>query len=165
VKTKLYRGYQYGNILKVLVGEHEGKLARKWRVLVIPMFSNAEDDLLDTSFDLTDKKGILVAKMKIVLSHISRSGDNIEESMKKVDHDVSLMSSLPSSLSTLRQVLGLTKTIMDQLVSQVCTSFTFKLSPRKDLKKWSTIFSGLYGVNHFMKCQNNSILGINLLAE
>ena len=86
------------------------------------MFANtcmhAEDDLLDTSSDLTDKEGILAAKMKIDLSRISGSGDNIEEFMKKVDDDVSLMSSLPSNLSTLGQVLKLTKAIMDQF-SQV----------------------------------------------
>jgi hypothetical protein len=78
------------------------------------MFANAcihtEDDLLDARFDLTDKEGILVAKMNIALSRISGSGDNIEEFMKKVDDDVSLMSSLP----TLWQVLKLTKAIMDQ---------------------------------------------------
>ena len=59
-----------------------------------------------------------MAKMKIVLSSISRSGDteNIEEFMKKVDDDVNLMpaSSLPINLSTLGQVLKSTKTIMDQ---------------------------------------------------
>ena len=88
------------------------------------MFTNAhiyaEDDLLDTSFDMTDKEGILAAKMKIVLSRISGSGDNIEAFMKRVDDDVSLMSSLPmpSNLSTLGQVLKLTKSIMDQF-SQV----------------------------------------------
>ena len=87
------------------------------------MFANAhihaEDDLLDTSFDLTNKEGILAARMKIVLSRISGSGDNIEAFMKRVDDDVSrLMSSLPSNLSTLGQVLKLTKTIMDQF-SQV----------------------------------------------
>ena len=26
VKIELYRGYRYGNILKVLVGKHEGKV-------------------------------------------------------------------------------------------------------------------------------------------
>ena len=60
--------------------------------------------------------------MKIVLSRISGSRDNIEEFMKKVDDDVSLMSSLPSTsnlnLWTLGQVLKLTKAIMDQF-SQV----------------------------------------------
>ena len=81
---------------------------------------HAEDDLLDTSFDLTDKEGILAAKMKIVLSRVSGSGDNIEKFMKKVDYDISLMSSpsLPSNLLTLGQVLILTKAIMDQF-SQV----------------------------------------------
>ena len=56
--------------------------------------------------------------MKIVLSCVSGSGDNIEELMKKVDNDVSFMSSLPSNLSTLVQVLKSTKDIMG-LVSQV----------------------------------------------
>ena len=84
------------------------------------MFANAcihtEYDLLDTSFDLTDKKGILAARMKIVLSHIS--GDHIEEFMKM--DDVSLESGLPSyfGLSTLGQVLMFTKAIMDHF-SQV----------------------------------------------
>ena len=87
------------------------------------MFANVfiytEDDFLDVSFDLTDKEGILAAKMKIVLSNTSGSGDNIEEFMKKVDDDVSLMRSLPvpSNLSTLGQVLKLTKAIMDQFRS------------------------------------------------
>jgi hypothetical protein len=54
--------------------------------------------------------------MKIVLSHISGSGDNIEEFMKKVDDDLSRMRSLslPSNLSTLGQVLKFTKSIVDQ---------------------------------------------------
>ena len=60
-------------------------------------FIHAEVDLLDISFDLTDKKGILAAKMKIVLSRISGSIDNIEEFMKKVDYDVGLMSGLAES--------------------------------------------------------------------
>ena len=75
---------------------------------------HAKDNLLDTIFDLTDKEGILAAKMKIALSLISGSGDNIEEFMKKVDDDVGHMSSLPSNLSTLGQVLKLTKAIMDR---------------------------------------------------
>jgi hypothetical protein len=59
-----------------------------------------------------------VAKMKIALSRVSGSGGIIEEFMKKVDNDVSRTSSLPSNLSTLGQVLNLTKAIMDQF-SQV----------------------------------------------
>ena len=77
--------------------------------------------LLDASFDLMDKDVILAAKLKIVLSRISGSVDNIEEFMKKVDDDIGLMSSLPSNFSTLGrlgQVLSFTKAIMDQL-SQV----------------------------------------------
>ena len=88
------------------------------------MFANGsihtEDDPLDTSFALTDKGVVLAAKMRIALSLVPGSSDNIKEFMKKVDDDVSHMSSLsvPSSLSTLGQVLKLTKAIMDQ-VSQV----------------------------------------------
>ena len=91
---------------------------------------HAEVDLLDTRFDLTDKEGILAAKMKMVLSRISGSIDNIEEFMKKLDDDVGRMSSLPSDLSTLGQPLGkvlkLTKAIMDQL-SQVVHLSSFNL--------------------------------------
>ena len=79
---------------------------------------HAEVDLLDTSFELMDKGVFLAAKMKIAFYLIPGSGDNINEFMKKVDDGVSHMSSLPSSLSTLGQVLKVTKTIMDQ-VSQV----------------------------------------------
>ena len=81
---------------------------------------HTEDDPLDTSFKLTDKGVVLAAKLRIALSLVPASGDNIKEFMKKVDDDVSHMSSLsdPSSLSTLGQVLKLTKAIMDQ-VSQV----------------------------------------------
>jgi len=53
-----------------------------------------------------------------VLSSISGSVDNIKEFMKKVDADVSRLSSndaVASTVSTLGQVLGLTKTIMDKL--------------------------------------------------
>ena len=56
--------------------------------------------------------------MKIALFCNSRSGDDIEELMKRVDDDVGRMSGLPSNLSTLGQVLKLTKAIMDQF-SQV----------------------------------------------
>ena len=56
--------------------------------------------------------------MKIALSRISGSIDDIEEFMKKVDDDVGLMSSLLPSNPTLGQVLKSTKAIMDQL-SQV----------------------------------------------
>ena len=83
------------------------------------MFANvcihAEDDLLDTSIELTDKGVVLAAKMKIAFS-LSPGSD--EEFMKRVDDDVGHMSSLPNCLSTLGQVLKSTKTIMDR-VSQV----------------------------------------------
>ena len=89
------------------------------------MFANgsihAEDDPLDTSFELTDKGVVIAAKMKIAFSLIPGSGDNIKEFMKRVDDDVSHMSSLPvsSSLSTLGQVLKLTKAIMDRVAQVV----------------------------------------------
>jgi hypothetical protein len=91
------------------------------------MFANAcihaEGDLLvDISFDLTDKEGIVAAKMKILLSGISGSVDNIEEFLKKVDDNVDRMSSLPTNLSTLGQighVLKATKAIMDQFTKVV----------------------------------------------
>jgi hypothetical protein len=54
--------------------------------------------------------------MKIVISHISGSVDNIEEFMKKVEDSVGLRSSLPRNLSTLGQVL---KLIKDNKFSQV----------------------------------------------
>ena len=59
--------------------------------------------------------------MKIALSPTSESDDDIEEFMKKVDADVSRLSSndaTSSTVSALGQVLQVTKTIMDQ-ISQV----------------------------------------------
>ena len=56
--------------------------------------------------------------MKMILSLIPGSDDNIGNFMKRVDDDVRLMSSVPSNLSTLGQVLKLTKAIMDKF-SQV----------------------------------------------
>ena len=59
--------------------------------------------------------------MKIALSPTSESDDDIEEFMKKVDADVSRLSSngaVSSTVSALGQVLQVTKTIMDQ-ISQV----------------------------------------------
>ena len=94
---------------------------------LIPTFDNAsihaedDSDLPDTSFELTDKGVVIAAKMKIAFSLIPGSSDNIiKEFMERVDDDLSRMSSLPvpSSLSTLGQVLKSTKAIMDQF-SQV----------------------------------------------
>ena len=86
------------------------------------MFGNAsihaEDNLLDTSFELMDKGVVLSIKMKIAFSLTPGSGDNIKEFMKRVDDNISRMGSLPSSLTTLGQVLKSTKAIMDR-VSQV----------------------------------------------
>ena len=88
------------------------------------MFTNAsihaEGGLLDTILELTDICVVLPAKMKITFSLLPGSGDNIKEFMKRVDDDISHMKSLsvPSSLSTLGQVLKSTKAIMDK-VSQV----------------------------------------------
>ena len=88
---------------------------------------HAEDDPLDTNFELTNKGVVLAAKMKIAFSLVPGSGDNIKEFMKKVDDDVNRMSSLrlPSNLSILGQVLKSTKAIMDQ-VSQVIHLSVFK---------------------------------------
>jgi hypothetical protein len=74
-----------------------------------------EDDCIDASLELTDNGVVLAAKIKITLSLIPGSGDNIEEFMKRVDDDVSRMSSLPSGLSTLEQVLKSTKVIIDRV--------------------------------------------------
>ena len=82
------------------------------------MLIHAEDNLLETSFDLTNKEGV-TAKMKIYLSRISGSVDNIEEFMKKVEDDVDRMSSLSSNLSTVGQVFKLSKAIMDQVAKVV----------------------------------------------
>ena len=84
------------------------------------MFANvslhANGDFLDTGFELTDKGVVLAAKVKIALSLTPGSGDdNIKEFMKRVEEDVSHISSLPSSLKTLGQVLKSTKAIMDQV--------------------------------------------------
>ena len=38
---------------------------------------HVEDKFIDGSFDLMDKNGILAAKLKIVLSGTSRSGDSV----------------------------------------------------------------------------------------
>ena len=91
---------------------------------------HTKDNFLDASFDLSDKEGIVAPKMKIVLSRISGSVDNIEEFMKKVDNDVGLMSGLPSSWSTLGQVLKFTKAIMDQLSQVVHLSDNTKWADR-----------------------------------
>ena len=64
--------------------------------------------------------------MKISLSVISGFDDNITEFMKRVDDDVSHMSSLPSSLSTFGLVLKSTKAIMDRF-SQVVHLSSFNL--------------------------------------
>ena len=66
-----------------------------------------------------DKEAVLAARMKIVLSRISGSGDNKENFMKNAEDDVSL----PNNLLTLMQVLKLTKTFMDQF-SQVVHLFS-----------------------------------------
>ena len=86
--------------------------------------------LLDNGFELTDKDVVLATKMKIALSLTRGSGDNIKEFMKRVDDDVSHMSSLslPSNLSILGQVLKSTKSIMDQF-SQVVHLSSLNLTP------------------------------------
>ena len=87
------------------------------------MFSNAsintKDNLLDTSFELTDKGVVFATKIKIAFSLTPGSGSNIKEFMKRVDDDVGHMSSLPSSLMTLGQVLKSTKAIMGRVLQVV----------------------------------------------
>ena len=83
------------------------------------MFTNAsihaEGGLLDTILELTDICVVFLAKMKITFSLLPGSGDNIKELMKRVDDDVSHMSSLPTSLSTLAQVLKSTRLLWTRL--------------------------------------------------
>ena len=102
--------------------------------------------------------------MKIVLSRISGAVDDIKEFMEKVDADVSRLSSndaVANTVSTLGQVLGLTKTIMDKLTK---VRHTMSIDPHSKLAdrgdqahpildaSW-TIVSSLYQVNCLTKCQ------------
>ena len=59
--------------------------------------------------------------MKIALSRISGSVVNLEKFMKMVDDDVQLglMRSLPNNLSTLGQIVKLTKAIRDRFLKVV----------------------------------------------
>ena len=66
--------------------------------------------------------------MKMALFCNSRSGDDIEEFMKKVDDDVGRMSGLPSNVSTLGQILKLTKAIMDKISQVIHLSFNISKS-------------------------------------
>jgi hypothetical protein len=113
-----------------------------------------------------NKKGISIpAKMKIVLSRISGSVDDIKEFMEKVDADVSRLSSnaVTSTVSTLGQVLELTKTIMDKLTKvrhSMPVDLHSKSADRGDqahpiLDASWTIVSSLYQVNCPTKCQVN----------
>ncbi|KDR66751.1 hypothetical protein GALMADRAFT_1359322 [Galerina marginata CBS 339.88] len=105
MKIAVYRGFGTAIDAKDLVGQHQANIV----------------DLLENSasLDLTDEKGIAIPiKMKIALSPIAESEHYIKEFMEKVDTDVSRLSSngtVASTVSTLGQVLKLTKNIMDQL--------------------------------------------------
>ncbi|KAG6906173.1 hypothetical protein DXG01_015448 [Tephrocybe rancida] len=106
IKIVVYRGFGTGiKLLNNLVGQYEGK--------IIDLLEN------NASFDLMDEKGIPVPiKMNIALSPISKSEDYIKRFLEKVDADVSRLPSnatVANSVSTLGQVLQLTKTIMDKL--------------------------------------------------
>jgi len=113
-----------------------------------------------------NKKGISIpAKMKIVLSRISGSVDDIKGFMEKVDADISRLSSnaVTSTVSTLGQVLELTKTIMDKLTKVrhlMPVGLDVKSADRGDQAhpildvSW-TIVSSLYQVNCATKCQVN----------
>ena len=104
--------------------------------------------------------------MKIVLSPLSGSVDEIKEFMEKVDADVSRLSSndaVANTVSTLGQVLELTKTIMDKL-TKVRHSMSIdphsKLADRGDqahpiLDASWTIVSSLYQVNRPTERQVN----------
>ena len=103
--------------------------------------------------------------MKIALSRISGSVDNIKEFMEKVDADVRRLPSngaVPSAVSTLGKVLQLTKNIMDGL-SQVrhrCLLYIDPHSKSADqvhpiLNASWIIVSSLYQVNRPTKCQAN----------
>ena len=132
---------------------------------------HAEDGFLDIGVDLMDKDGIFAAKMKIFLSCISRSSDDIEEFMKKVDFEVGR--SLPSISRTLGQVLKFTKAIMDQF-SQVVHLSNLNLIIVIGSLRWSGTpdtrcfvdycFPSLRGES-FYEVLNKGILGINLLDE
>ncbi|KAG6916635.1 hypothetical protein DXG01_006055 [Tephrocybe rancida] len=106
MKIVVYRGLKTGiKQLNNLVGQYERK--------VVDLLEN------NASFDLTDEKGIPVhIKMNIALSPIPESEDYIKKFLEKVDGDVALLPSndaVANSVSTLVQVLQLTKTIMDKL--------------------------------------------------
>ena len=94
--------------------------------------------------------------MKIALSRTSGSVDDIKEFMEKVD-------AVANTVSTLGQVLELTKTIMDKL-TKVRHSMSIdphsKLADRGDqahpiLDASWTIFSSLYQVNRPTERQVN----------
>jgi hypothetical protein len=127
MKVVLYRGIGTNiNLFNGFVVQYEGK--------VVDLLESSEYNVRymhafmlmmiqpDASVGLTDKKGNPVpAKMKIHLSSISASVDGIKEFMEKVDADVRRLSgndAVAGTVSTLGQVLQVTKTIMDQ-VSQV----------------------------------------------
>jgi hypothetical protein len=171
MKVVLYRGFKDTNLFNHPVGEYEGEIVNllenseyNIRYMHAPMLKT----LSDASFDLMDKKGILLpAKMKIALSRISGSIDNIKEFMDKVDADVRRLPSndaLPSAISTLGKVLQLTKNIMDRL-SQVRHQWLLYIDPHSKsadreqvhpiLNASWTIVSSLYQVNCPTKCQAN----------
>src|SRR5258708_40287874 len=103
--------------------------------------------------------------MKIVLSRISGSVDNIKEFMERVDADVSRLSSndaVSNTVSTLGQVLELTKTIMNKLtkVRHLMSTPHGISADRGDqahpiLDASWTIVSSLYQVNRPTKCRVN----------
>ncbi|KIJ93635.1 hypothetical protein K443DRAFT_12698 [Laccaria amethystina LaAM-08-1] len=137
MKVQLYRGSKINvRWFEHLVGQHEGD--------VVAFLENVAD------FGLTDKKGnSFRAKMHIVLSPISGSGDNTKEFLDKVDADVNRLSSngaVAGTVSTLGIVLQLTKTIMDNL-SEV----------HPILKASWTIVSGLYEAVRETDIQDESI--------
>ncbi|KAF5324287.1 hypothetical protein D9619_011432 [Psilocybe cf. subviscida] len=79
IQIALYRGFKQNTILDDFVGQYEGKLADLFnngeyyvRYLDVFMLNNTDDEPTDTSFGLTDKKGIPVStNMKIALTPVS----------------------------------------------------------------------------------------------
>lgn len=79
IQIVLYRGFESNTAFDLLVGQYEGTFAAllensEYSVRYLDAFMLMMDDNpTESSFDLTDKKGIPVAKMKIAFSTISTS--------------------------------------------------------------------------------------------
>ncbi|PPQ86800.1 hypothetical protein CVT25_012047 [Psilocybe cyanescens] len=103
IKIKLYRRRRTG------INKRIGMLEER----IVDLLDNGK---YTASFDLTDDNGVVVpGKMKIALSPISKSDDDIAKFLDKVDADTSILPQTEDMLgtaSTLGQVLKLTKAMM-----------------------------------------------------